>query len=142
MNRKKSLVQHFCNPEFSCNIFTISQIIIKRNWLNRLFCYNTDILHYHWLCHFPVACQRLIVSHFFVICCKTVLMKLCFYGDYIAHVKLCKNFCVSNFKCNFLDLTLNLKSLTHVQFHITIIIIFITKEASWCKIFQTDTSPR
>ena len=134
MNSEKSLVQHFCNPEFLLQYISVFRIIVKRNPLNRLFCYNTDILHYHWLSHFPAACQRVVVFHFSVRYCKTFAMVLCFYGDHITRAKLCKNFCVSDFQCNFLNLSLNLKSLTYVQFHFTIIIIFITKGASWCKI--------
>ena len=108
MNSKKSLVQHFCNPEFLLQyIYCISYI--KRNPLNRLLCYNTNILHYHWLSHFFVACQRLVVSHLIVRCCKTFAMILCFYGNHITCPKLCKNFCVSDFLCNFFSLSLNLK---------------------------------
>ena len=80
----------FAILNFSCNIFTVFPIIIKRNLLNRLLCYNTDILHYHWLSHFPVACQRLVVSDFIVICCKKFEMLLWFYGDHITHAKLWK----------------------------------------------------
>ena len=82
----------------------------------------------------------LFISLSIVICCKTLAMVLCFCGDHITSAKLCKNFCVSDSLCNCLNLSLNLKSLAHVQLHITI--IFITKEVSWCKIFQTDTAPR
>ena len=87
----------------------------------------------------------LFISLFIVICCKTFAMVFsmvhlqCFYGDRITRAKLCKNFCVSDFLCNCLSLSLSLKSLAHVQFHTTI--IFIIKEASWCKIFQTGTAP-
>ena len=105
-------------------MFTVFPIIIKRNLLNRLFCYNTDILHYHWLSHFPVACQRLVVSDFIVICCKTFAMVLCFYGDHITHAKLWK----MQFPQSLVELEL-------------IIILFTTKEGSWYKIFQTDAAP-
>ena len=82
----------------------------------------------------------LFISLFIVICCKRFAMVFsmvhlqCFYGDHITRAKLCKNFCVSDFLCNCLSLSLSLKSLAHVQFHITV--IFIIKEASWCKIFK------
>ena len=53
----------FAILNFSCNIFTVFRIIVTRN---PFVCYNTDILHYHWLSHFPAACQGVVVSHFSV----------------------------------------------------------------------------
>ena len=113
---------------FICSMFTVFPIIIKRNRLNRLLCYDTDILHYQRLSHFPVAWQRLVV--YFSFYCN-MLQDICndpfFYGDHITQAKLCKNFYVSDFLCNFLNLSLNLKNLTQVQFHMSI--IFITKKS-------------
>ena len=67
-----------------------------------------------------------------------VLYLLMFKVCRIIAISIIELFKFSDFLCNFLNLSLNLKSLTHVQFRITI--IFITKEASWCKIFDTDTA--
>ena len=66
-------------------------------------------------------------------------MVLCFYDKHISRSKLWNNFCVSDFLCNFLMFSLNLKILTNAQFDITI--IFITKEASWCKFFKLILLP-
>ena len=86
-----------------------------------MLCYNTNILHYHWLSHFSVACQRLVVSHLTVRCCKTFAMVLCFYGNHITCPKLCKNFCVSDLLCNFFSLSLNLKfDACAVSYHLSL----------------------
>ena len=91
---KNYCINIFAILNFSCNKFTVFRIIIKRNPQNWLFCYNTYILHYHWLSHFPVACPVPVVSHFSIRCCKTFAIVLCFYGDHITRAKLRKNLCL------------------------------------------------
>ena len=122
-------------------MFTVFPIIIKRNRLNRLLCYTQIFCITSCYLIFLLHDRGwLFISVFIVICCKTFAMVLCFYGDHITRAKLCKNFCVSDFLYNFLSLSLNLKNQIQVQFRISV--TFITKEASWCKTFQTDTALR
>lgn len=47
-------------------------------------------------------------------------MVISLYCDHITRNKHYKNFCVTDYLYNFLNLSLNLKRLRHMQFHITI----------------------
>ena len=62
-HKKSAWFNIFPIQNFTCNIFTGFPIIITRNWPHRFLCHNTDTLRYHWLSHFPVTCQRLVL-HF------------------------------------------------------------------------------